>query len=48
MHIVHIKEKYSSLSQALRDSTGVAVLGFFFQVISFVYLETKWGDQLKN
>ncbi|XP_060901701.1 carbonic anhydrase 4b [Labrus mixtus] len=31
MHIVHIKEEYSSVSQALRDPTGVAVLGFFFQ-----------------
>ncbi|XP_056297265.1 carbonic anhydrase 4b [Pseudoliparis swirei] len=31
MHIVHIKEEYNSVSQAVRDSTGVAVLGFFFQ-----------------
>ncbi|XP_027136498.1 carbonic anhydrase 4b [Larimichthys crocea] len=31
MHIVHIKEEYESLSQAVRDRTGVAVLGFFFQ-----------------
>ncbi|XP_019943757.2 carbonic anhydrase 4b [Paralichthys olivaceus] len=31
MHIVHIKEKYDSISQAVRDRTGVAVLGFFFQ-----------------
>ncbi|KAM9852881.1 carbonic anhydrase 4b [Aulostomus maculatus] len=31
MHVVHIKEPYSSLSQALRDPAGVAVLGFFFQ-----------------
>nr|XP_046245483.1 carbonic anhydrase 4b [Scatophagus argus] len=31
MHIVHIKEEYDSLSQAVRDDTGVAVLGFFFQ-----------------
>jgi len=33
MHIVHIKEEYDSLSQALKDRTGVAVLGFFFEVI---------------
>lgn len=33
MHIVHIKEQYASLSQAVTDRTGVAVLGFFFQVI---------------
>ncbi|XP_063763411.1 carbonic anhydrase 4b isoform X2 [Eleginops maclovinus] len=31
MHIVHIKEEYNSLSQAVGDSTGVAVLGFFFE-----------------
>ncbi|KAL3057572.1 carbonic anhydrase 4b [Trematomus bernacchii] len=31
MHIVHIKEEYNSLSQAVRDSTGVAVLGFVFE-----------------
>ncbi|CAB1418373.1 unnamed protein product [Pleuronectes platessa] len=31
MHIVHIKEKYDSLSEAVTDRTGVAVLGFFFQ-----------------
>uniref|UniRef100_UPI0037E7CDC0 carbonic anhydrase 4b n=1 Tax=Semicossyphus pulcher TaxID=241346 RepID=UPI0037E7CDC0 len=31
MHIVHIKEEYHTVSQALRDPTGVAVLGFFFQ-----------------
>lgn len=31
MHIVHIKEEYKSLSQAVRDRTGVAVLGFFFE-----------------
>nr|XP_057937047.1 carbonic anhydrase 4b [Doryrhamphus excisus] len=31
MHIVHIKEQYSSISQAVMDRTGLAVLGFFFQ-----------------
>ncbi|KAF7646149.1 hypothetical protein LDENG_00192330, partial [Lucifuga dentata] len=31
MHIVHIKEQYSSLAQAMQDRSGVAVLGFFFQ-----------------
>ncbi|XP_044059311.1 carbonic anhydrase 4b [Siniperca chuatsi] len=31
MHIVHIKEEYNSLSQAVRDRVGLAVLGFFFQ-----------------
>ncbi|KAG7471268.1 hypothetical protein MATL_G00122900 [Megalops atlanticus] len=31
MHIVHIKEKYNSLAEALGDTTGVAVLGFFYE-----------------
>lgn len=31
MHIVHIKEKHSSLAEARKDRTGVAVLGIFFQ-----------------
>ncbi|KAJ7997382.1 hypothetical protein DPEC_G00228410 [Dallia pectoralis] len=31
LHIVHIKEKYSNLEDALKDSTGVAVLGFFYE-----------------
>ncbi|KAG5269390.1 hypothetical protein AALO_G00201490 [Alosa alosa] len=31
MHIVHIKQEYHSISEALKDKTGVAVLGFFYQ-----------------
>uniref|UniRef100_A0A3P8VXM8 Carbonic anhydrase n=1 Tax=Cynoglossus semilaevis TaxID=244447 RepID=A0A3P8VXM8_CYNSE len=31
IHIVHLKEKYHSLSEALKDRAGLAVLGFFFQ-----------------
>ncbi|KAM4742030.1 carbonic anhydrase 4b [Anableps anableps] len=31
MHIVHIKEDYDSLSQAVKDPAGIAVLGFLFQ-----------------
>ncbi|XP_012695242.2 carbonic anhydrase 4b [Clupea harengus] len=31
MHIVHIKQQYHSLSEALKDKSGVAVLGFFYQ-----------------
>ncbi|XP_077089649.1 carbonic anhydrase IV c isoform X1 [Siphateles boraxobius] len=34
LHIVHIKEKYNNLNMALNDSTGVAALGFFFEVSS--------------
>ncbi|CAM4670011.1 unnamed protein product [Leuciscus chuanchicus] len=34
LHIVHIKERYNNLSVALNDSTGVAALGFFFEVSS--------------
>lgn len=32
MHIVHIKEEYANLSQAVGDREGVAVLGYFFEV----------------
>ncbi|XP_026051610.1 carbonic anhydrase 4-like isoform X2 [Carassius auratus] len=35
LHIVHIKEKYASLGDALSDSEGVAALAFFFEVTSF-------------
>ncbi|KAI1902887.1 hypothetical protein AGOR_G00020940 [Albula goreensis] len=31
LHIVTMKEKYTSLSNALADRTGVAVLGFFYE-----------------
>ncbi|XP_078100839.1 carbonic anhydrase 4b [Sander vitreus] len=31
MHIVHIKEEHNNLSQAAKDQTGVAVLGFVFE-----------------
>ncbi|XP_067222009.1 carbonic anhydrase 4b [Chanodichthys erythropterus] len=31
LHIVHIKEKYSSVEQAIGDPSGVAVLGFFYE-----------------
>ncbi|XP_072546753.1 carbonic anhydrase 4b [Salminus brasiliensis] len=31
MHIVHIKEMYRSVEEALTDPSGVAVLGFLFQ-----------------
>ncbi|XP_048021774.1 carbonic anhydrase IV c [Megalobrama amblycephala] len=34
LHIVHIKEKYNKLEEALNDSTGVAALAFFFEVSS--------------
>ncbi|XP_056587985.1 carbonic anhydrase IV c [Triplophysa dalaica] len=32
LHIVHIKEQYSSLQEAESDTTGVALLAFFFEV----------------
>uniref|UniRef100_A0A4W4E5F2 Carbonic anhydrase n=1 Tax=Electrophorus electricus TaxID=8005 RepID=A0A4W4E5F2_ELEEL len=32
MHIVHIKDKYSSVSEAVADPSGVAVLGVLYQV----------------
>lgn len=31
LHIVHMKDKYTSLGDALKDPTGVAVLGFFYE-----------------
>ncbi|XP_036436397.1 carbonic anhydrase 4a [Colossoma macropomum] len=31
LHIVHMRQDYSSLSDALRDPSGVAVLGFFYE-----------------
>ncbi|XP_063061994.1 carbonic anhydrase 4b [Engraulis encrasicolus] len=31
MHIVHIKQQYHSLAEALKDPSGVAVLGLFYQ-----------------
>uniref|UniRef100_A0A3P9NPN2 Carbonic anhydrase n=1 Tax=Poecilia reticulata TaxID=8081 RepID=A0A3P9NPN2_POERE len=40
LHIVHMKSSYADLTTALRDPNGVAVLGFFYEVIllnSFLY-----------
>ncbi|XP_062868224.1 carbonic anhydrase IV c, partial [Trichomycterus rosablanca] len=34
VHIVHIKEQYETLKQAMEDQEGLAVLGFFFEVSS--------------
>lgn len=31
LHVVHIKEEYNTLEQAVGDSSGVAVLGFFYE-----------------
>ncbi|XP_050985460.1 carbonic anhydrase 4b [Labeo rohita] len=31
LHIVHIKEKYNSVEEAVGDPSGVAVLGFFYE-----------------
>ncbi|KAB5550168.1 hypothetical protein PHYPO_G00050730 [Pangasianodon hypophthalmus] len=31
MHIVHIKQMYSSVQEAINDSSGVAVLGFLYE-----------------
>ncbi|XP_041660971.1 carbonic anhydrase 4b [Cheilinus undulatus] len=45
MHIVHIKEEYDFVSQALKDPMGVAVLGFFFQESEFT---NKKFDPLIN
>ncbi|XP_042613218.1 carbonic anhydrase 4-like [Cyprinus carpio] len=34
LHIVHMKQRYNRLEDALRDPSGVAVLGFFYEVSS--------------
>uniref|UniRef100_A0A4W5P5A5 Carbonic anhydrase 4 n=1 Tax=Hucho hucho TaxID=62062 RepID=A0A4W5P5A5_9TELE len=31
LHIVHMKQQHSNLGDALKDPTGVAVLGFFYE-----------------
>lgn len=31
MHIVHMRQDFKSLEEALKDKTGVAVLGFFYE-----------------
>uniref|UniRef100_A0A3P9NPQ0 Carbonic anhydrase n=1 Tax=Poecilia reticulata TaxID=8081 RepID=A0A3P9NPQ0_POERE len=44
LHIVHMKSSYADLTTALRDPNGVAVLGFFYEVIllnSFLYVASK-------
>uniref|UniRef100_A0A3P9NNU8 Carbonic anhydrase n=1 Tax=Poecilia reticulata TaxID=8081 RepID=A0A3P9NNU8_POERE len=33
LHIVHMKSSYADLTTALRDPNGVAVLGFFYEVL---------------
>lgn len=48
MHIVHIKEEHNNLSQAEKDRTGVAVLGFLFEVILFDYCAIKKDDRVER
>ena len=36
MHIVHYNTKYGSINNAVREESGLAVLGVFFQVKYFV------------
>lgn len=43
MHIVHIKKTYSSVQEAIKDSTGIAVLGFLYQVC-FIVNKTKQNN----
>uniref|UniRef100_A0A671SMC8 Carbonic anhydrase n=1 Tax=Sinocyclocheilus anshuiensis TaxID=1608454 RepID=A0A671SMC8_9TELE len=40
LHIVHIKENYNSVEQAINDPSGVAVLGLFYEAI----FRTKNGN----
>ncbi len=32
LHIVHMKQRYNRLEDALKDPSGIAVLGFFYEV----------------
>uniref|UniRef100_A0A3B5LA04 Carbonic anhydrase n=1 Tax=Xiphophorus couchianus TaxID=32473 RepID=A0A3B5LA04_9TELE len=44
LHIVHMKNKYADLATALRDPEGVAVLGFFYEVLflnPYLYVASK-------
>ena len=38
MHIVHRKQSYGSVQEALKHSDGLSVLAFFFQVSTFLTL----------
>jgi carbonic anhydrase len=38
MHIVHRKQSYGSVQEALNHSDGLSVLAFFFQVSTFLSL----------
>jgi len=38
MHIVHRKQSYDSVQEALNHSDGPSVLAFFFQVSTFLTL----------
>ncbi|XP_064158942.1 carbonic anhydrase 4-like isoform X3 [Anguilla rostrata] len=42
LHIVHVKQEYSSLAEALEDPTGVAVLGFFFEAPTHLSMASPW------
>lgn len=33
LHVVHINEEFQTLEEAEKDSTGIAVLAFFFEVL---------------
>lgn len=38
VHMVHYKKEYGSFQNALSYSDGVCVVGFFGEVINFIYL----------
>lgn len=35
VHIVHMNDAYPNVTEALKHNDGLAVLGFFFEVITF-------------
>ena len=43
MHIVHYNTKYGSINNAVREESGLAVLGVFFEVASFIFF--SWENK---
>lgn len=41
LHIVHMKQRYNRLEDALRDPSGIAVLGFFYEVWNACALKSR-------
>ena len=44
MHIVHYNTKYGSINNAVREESGLAVLGVFFEVTPFIFY--SWENRV--